>query len=157
MVKKLDRSKVKVLDEERSENRKTWLNADGSRTQEVSTQATGYKDKNGKWQDVDMTLSKDGSGKWKSKANSWQVSFGNSSEGVELTKNGQSFVMIPMDANKVDPVVTGKAPDQVVTYKDLWPGVDVTYQATGSQVKESIILNNKNTSTSFNFQTSGAN
>lgn len=151
-----DRTHVKVLDEERSENRKTWLNKDGSRTQEVSTQATSYKDQNGKWQDVDVSLIKDSSGSWKTKANAWQATFGNSSAGIRLTKNGQTFVMTPVGDNQVDPVVSGTAPDQVVTYRNLWNGVDVTYEVAGSQIKESIILNTKNAPTSFSFNVSGA-
>ncbi|HSX35956.1 MAG TPA: PA14 domain-containing protein [Patescibacteria group bacterium] len=152
-----DRRHVKTLDDNRTETAKTYLNADGSRTQVISTQATSYKDGGGKWQDVDMTLVKDSAGKWHSKANAWQVSFGQSSEGVQLTKGGQLFTLVPVGGTTVSPVVTGSAPDQVVTYKNVWPSVDLQYKVSGSQVKESIVLNNSNVATGFAFAYSGAN
>ena len=153
-----DRRHVKLLDDQRDEFKKTYLNADGSRTQEVSFQATSYKDKNGKWQDVDMTLVKDSSGKWHSKANSWQVVFGASGEGIQIEKNGHTFTMIPEggDSN-VQPQVTGSAPEQIVTYKNVWSGADLQYKVSGSQVKENIILHSANAPDNYGFALSGAN
>jgi hypothetical protein len=154
---KQNRTHVKLLDEERTETRKTWLNADGSKSQEVSTQASSFKDQNDNWQDVDVSLVKEASGKWRTKANSWQASFGSSSEGVQITKNGKIFSMIPQGANKVMPVVTGVAPNQIITYKNLWNGADVTYQVAGSQVKESITLNDSSSPAEFGFKILGTN
>src|SRR5437868_3798304 len=47
-----DRRHLKILDDDRSETLKTFLNADGSRTTEISADATSFQDGDGKWQDV---------------------------------------------------------------------------------------------------------
>lgn len=87
---------VKTLDEDRTAHSTSFLNADGSRSTEVSAEASSFKDKDGQWQEVDTTLAKDSNGHWKTKANAWQAEFGTSTDGVRLNKNGQVFVMVPV-------------------------------------------------------------
>lgn len=147
---------IKVLDAERTETATTYLNADGSKTQVVSTQATSYKDLSGKWQTVDVSLAKGIDGKWRTKANAWQATFGSSAEGLQLGKNGQTFSMVPASGNNVQPTITGKAPDQVLTYKNVWDGVDIQYKVAGSQIKESIVIHKATAPSSFTFAYSGA-
>jgi RHS repeat-associated protein len=154
---KQDLTHVKTLDEGRTANEKVYLNADGSKSFEHSFQATSFKDSDGKWQDVDASLVEDkGNGKWHTKANAWQVSFGDISEGIRITNDGQTFSFTPVDGKSVKPQVTGDAPNQVVTYRNVWQGIDLQYSVSGSELKESIIVKSKAAQTDFSFNTNGA-
>jgi len=156
---KTDLKHVQTLNEGRSANDTTYLNADGSKSVVVTPQASNYQDSNGGWQTVDTSLSQDAStGKWHTKANSWQVSFGDIlSNGIQITKDGQTFSFTAAGGTSVQPSVTGTAPDQIVTYRNVWQGVDLRYQVSGSQLKESILLKSRVTQTDFSFITNGAN
>ncbi len=154
-----DLTHVKTLDTNRDENNRTFLNADGSKTLEHSEQATSYKDTTGKWQDVDASVSQDKTdGKWQTKANGWQASFGKiDTQGVELAKADQTFVLKPIGGNSVVPIITGTAPHQIITYHNVWQGVDLQYQVAGSELKESIVVKSRAAQTKFQFAASGAN
>src|SRR6266536_4228377 len=129
---------VQALDEGRNATDRIYLNADGTKSLVHSLQATSFKDADGKWQDVDTSLVQDDDrGKWHTKANSWQASFGDiSSDGVLVTQDNQTFSFTPVGGKSVMPTVTGNAPDQVVTYRNVWQGIDLQYEVTGSELKE---------------------
>jgi len=153
-----DHRKVKLLDEGRSENKRTFLNADGSRTVEHSSQATSFKDKNDKWQDVDVSLVQDASGKWHTKANSWRATFDSTRNGgVQLSVDGKIFSLKPVNDSDIKPKVSGKAPNQIVTYENVWQDVDLQYKVSGSQIKETVILHGKNVPSEYEFTATGAN
>jgi RHS repeat-associated protein len=152
-----DLTRIKKLDEGRTENDTVFQNADGSKTLERSMQATSYKDSSGNWKDVDSSLSKDSDGKWKTKDNAWQARFGQiDTQGVELAKDAQTFTLKPIGGKSVKPVVSGTAPHQIITYPNVWQGVDLQYQVTGSQLKESIVIKSRAAQSSFQFASSGA-
>jgi RHS repeat-associated protein len=154
--KKRDLKRIKTLDEDRSENRRHFLNADGSKTMEQSVQATSYKDAQGKWQDVDTTLVQDMSTKkWSSKANSWKASFGSLlAEGVEILSGNSTVTFRPVGGKDVEPTVTGNK-QQIVTYRNVWQGVDIQYRVYGSEIREDIIIKSRAAQTTFEFETSG--
>jgi RHS repeat-associated protein len=148
---------VKLLAEGRSPNAKTYLNADGTRSIVYTAEATSYQDNNGKWQSVNTTLVKGKDGIWRTTANSWQASFGPANTyGVALEKDGQVFRMIPADANAISPAVKDNHGSQIVTYINLWNGVDLQYEVAGSQVKESIIVHRNDAVSNYPFAYSGA-
>lgn len=152
-----DHRRIKPLEENRSENSRVFLNADGTKTLEYSTQATSYKDQAGAWKDVNTSLVPDASGVWHTKANSWQVSFGETAdEGIRLTKDGQTFKVNPTGGHNVKPQVSGTTPNQVVSYPNVWDGVDLRYAVSGSQLKEDIILTKPGVRGDFGFAYSGA-
>lgn len=156
--KPVDQRHVKLLADHRTENSKEYLNADGSKSLVYTAQASSYKDADGNWHDVDNSLVKDKDGSWHTKANSWTATFGKSNDkGISLSKDGQTFTFKPASSNNVSPTVSGNAPDQTVTYKDLWRGVDLQYEVSGSQVKENIIVKDKSAATGYGFNYSGAN
>ena len=152
-----DLRRIKKLAEGRTENDTVYLNADGSKTLERSVQATSYRT-NGRWQDVDMTLQQDrGDGRWKTTANAWQARFGRiDTQGIDLTQGGQTLAVTSPEGRSAAPVVTGAAPHQLVTYHDVWPGVDLQYQVYGSEVKESLIVKTRSAPATFSFVTTGA-
>ncbi|MEU6351012.1 PA14 domain-containing protein [Streptomyces sp. NPDC047072] len=150
---------VRVLEEGRSATDKVWLNADGSKSLERSVEPTSYQD-GGQWKDIDASLAQDqATGAWRTKANAWQARFGAVSEagGVELAKGAATITFKPQGAALVDPVVTGEAPNQVVRYRNVWQGIDLMYQLTGSELKESIIIKSRAAANSFDFDLAGAN
>jgi len=57
-----DLTRIRTLEEGRSENTKVFLNVDGSKSVEQSVDATSYKDPEGIWRDIDSTLTKDPNG-----------------------------------------------------------------------------------------------
>jgi RHS repeat-associated protein len=95
------------------------------------------------WKDIDVSL-QDNSAKdrLQTRANSWRASFDkdNLADGVVLTAGGQSVTFKPVGGQLSEAVVTGKAPQQKITYKDVWSGVDVQYAVTPGELKESIII-----------------
>ncbi|HSX05923.1 MAG TPA: DUF2599 domain-containing protein [Candidatus Saccharimonadales bacterium] len=148
---------VQLLSTGRTANSREYRNADGTTSVVYTAQATSYQDANGKWQNVDSSLVKGSDGVWRTRANAWQASFGNAKTyGVALAKDGQTFRMLPVDANAVNPTVSGRGSAQTVTYANLWNGVDLRYNVSGSQVKESIVLHNKNAVPQYGFAVSGA-
>ncbi len=156
---KANPSHVKTLDEDRSATTRTFLNDDGTKTTESSISATSYKDKSGKWQDVDSSLENTAPDTWTSKANSWQAKFEPLSDdtGVEIGRGAQTVGMAPIGAKKVKPAVTKSGTHQIVTYKDAWPGVDLRYTLHGSAVKESIWIKAPTQQTEFKFTIKGTN
>jgi RHS repeat-associated protein len=149
---------IKQLAEGRSTHSRVFLNEDGTKSVEYSADATGYQDRDGAWKDVDASLVKDGVDRWITKANSWQVGFGPlDSDGVKLIKDGDSFQLSPVGANSAKPSVKGVAPSQTITYANVWSGVDLVYKVSGSQLKESIVLRNKQALSRYSFTYTGAN
>ncbi len=150
---------VSALDEGRTANDTIYQNADGSKSLVHTLEATNYQDESGKWQGVDPTLVEDSTnGNWHSKANSWQVSFGDiSQDGIKITKSGHVFAFSPIGANSVKPVVSGNSPNQAVLYRNVWQGIDLRYRVSGSEIQETIIVKSKAASANLAFTTSGAN
>lgn len=150
---------IKELDEGRSEHDTVFLNEDGTKSLRRSMDVTSYQ-QNGQWKDVDAGLAQDSAdGKWKTKANAWQARFGTVSDnqGVELGKGAQTLTFKPLGSNQVAPVVAGDAPNQIVKYRNVWQGIDLMYQITGSELKESIVIKSRAAANTFSFDVSGAN
>jgi RHS repeat-associated protein len=156
---KQDHRHVKTLDEGRTPNDTYYRNADGSTSVVHGLQPTSYKDSQGKWQTIDPSLEQDtATGKWHTKANSWIASFGDiADDGIQITSGDQTFAFTPVDGKSVKPQVTGTAPNQVVTYRNVWQGIDLEYRVTGSKLKENIIVKSKAAQTDYAFNATGAN
>jgi hypothetical protein len=153
-----DERKVQLLAEGRTSFTKIYKNADGSKTLEESLAATSFQDSTGAWKDVDASLAEDSTtGKWQTKANDWKTRFGKVSAngGVELIRGSSTVTFAPVGATTVDPVVTGTAPNQVVTYRNAWQGIDLVYTVNGSELKEQIVVKSKAAATSFKFDIAG--
>ncbi|HVQ44174.1 MAG TPA: PA14 domain-containing protein [Candidatus Saccharimonadia bacterium] len=154
-----DTRHIQALDEGRNEHDRFYLNADGTKSLVRSLQPTSFKDKDGNWQDVDTSLEQDkSSGNWHTKANTWHVNFGDiSEEGIQIEKDGHTFAFKPVNGKSVKPSISGEAPNQEVTYRNVWQGIDLKYEVSGAQLKESIIVKSRLTQTAFDFDAIGAN
>jgi RHS repeat-associated protein len=152
-----DTKPVRTLDEDRTPTTKTYLNDDGTKTVEQSRVATSYKDGD-TWKDVDMSLEEDrAKGEWRTKANSWQVTFGRLNSGIAISQDGQTARLKPVDGANVTPTITGQAPHQTVIYKDVWPGIDLRYTVDGSELKEDIVLKKPAVNRPLAFTVTGTN
>jgi hypothetical protein len=152
--------RVKTLDEGRTATSKTYLNEDGTKTLENSVSATSYKDGSGKWQDVDSSLEHtNAADTWTTKANSWRATFKplSTDTGVEISRASQVANIHPVGAKNVKPTISGTGKNQLVSYADAWPGVDLRYTISGSAIKESVWIKAPTQQSEFKFTVSGAN
>lgn len=141
-----------------------------------------FYQKNGKWTTIQNTLSEDknaGDSKnifgkalgdvesWFSSTqnytvtdNDWITRFSPSdfNDGmVRIKQGGNQIGFSPVNANKVSPVVTtDNTGKQTVHYYDLWRGVDVEYAVQNEDIKENIIIKDKDAANSVSFHLIGA-
>src|SRR5581483_11912387 len=168
------------LTDKRTANSSQYLNKDGSITQTNYVTPHFYKN-NDTWQAIDTTLHDDNNagdagtilGKaWGAveslvspshayivNGNSWQARFASSDLAAGMVRRQQGSSQIgfsPVNANHVDPTITtGKDGKQTVHYYNLWKGVDVEYTVDSTQVKEAIILKDKNATSQIQFRLLG--
>jgi RHS repeat-associated protein len=92
--------------------------------------------------------------------NDWQARFTSTDSPVgmvRLQQGGKTVVFSPTGAASVNPtVVTIGNGKQVVTYKDVWPNIDLEYQVRANQLKEFVVLKNNQAQTDYGFNVSGA-
>ncbi|HSH31534.1 MAG TPA: hypothetical protein VK963_02595, partial [Candidatus Saccharimonadales bacterium] len=155
------RKRIKELTGEFTPRDKVWLNDDGTKTVEHSMDVKNYND-GGTWRPVDRSLEQVSllPVAWQSKANAWRATFQPLGKGGVSVSDGASTMRFePSNQNlvrEVIPEVSGKAPDQIVTYREVWPGVDIEYQVYGADLKETIIIKRPGAQTDFSFQATGA-
>lgn len=93
------------------------------------------------------------------KANDWKARFApsNDKRGMVRVQRGEGQTGFkPRGANTVNPTsVKDKEGNESVWYYDLWRGVDVQYEVTSTSVKENIIIKNKQSTSSFEFDIIG--
>ena len=172
--------KQEELINKRTANSSTFRNQDGSYTTKLYRSPKFFK-QSGQWQAIDTTLIEDknagDSGNIAGKAwgdveswfsstttytiknNDWQARFAPSDagQGMIRIKQGDSQVgFSPVNANSVTPVITTASNgNQTVHYYNLWPGVDVEYAVLSAELKENIIIKNKNSTSDFAFKLTG--
>lgn len=119
-----------------------------------------YKNSADKWVPIDTTLVKaaDASGStWRSKANSWQVSFAavNDPNGAEQIDLGAAHVaMTPLDTATA--TATATASGSTATYASLWPDTDLVERANATGIDESLVLSSAQAPNTFDFKLTGA-
>ncbi|MBX6333979.1 hypothetical protein IRY61_01400 [Candidatus Saccharibacteria bacterium] len=166
---------------ERAANRIVTRKSDGSYEAKVFFDAVNYK-KNGKWERIDKTLIEDKNapdsgnvfGKlwgnvrsvfteentFKVKANDWQARFAPTGDKVGMLryqKDGFDIKFKPVNARSgIRPVIVHEDGVQKIKYSDVWRGVDLEYEVTGSKLKEFIIIKNPGAETQVAFAIEGA-
>lgn len=77
-------------------------------------------------------------------------------EGISFVVSGQKVTMFPVGANQeVMPQRTTDGDTDVITYPNVWDGVDLVYEYHGDSVKEFIVLNKQPNNSEFSFTVSG--
>jgi RHS repeat-associated protein len=96
---------------------------------------------------------------YKVEANDWQTRFAASNDDVGMVRlqfEDQTVALRPVGAAVVVPRIKTQHGVQTVMYDNLWPGIDVEYQVTGSSLKEFVILKNRDAQTNYGFTVDGA-
>ena len=102
------------------------------------------------WRAVDSTLVADpgNPGVVVSKANAWQARFGDAGQGVSWQSSAGSVTLVPVGGSPVGVSKSGA----MASYRGVWPGVDMSYDVSGSGVKGTLILSSPEVPNSFEFQ-----
>ena len=162
---------VIVLEEDetlRDENTKHFKLSDGTTKAVVYSQAVHYKDADGKWVDIDNALTLNGSEY--SSSNKQSIKFANKSgsNGLVSIKDGDYKIdFTPLNTNKVSVVIENpqgnnsrKFEDMSVLnnlvskaiYADIYDGIDIEYILVGNNIKENIVVKEKQDSYTFSFE-----
>ena len=159
-----------------------YLNKNGTITKTQYFTPHFYQN-NGSWDTIDTTLTPDNNaadsgnvfGKalgtveswltsnptaFTDKQNSWVARFTPSDFPlgmVRIKQGNQQVGFLPVNANSVNPVITNDPTGtQTVHYYNLWNGVDVNYLVQTDEVKEAIVLKDKNAASQIQFKMLGA-
>ena len=165
------KTEVIVLEEDetlRDENIKHFKLSDGTTKAVVYSQAVHYKDSDGKWVDINNALTLNGSEY--SSNNKQNIKFANKSgsNGLVSIKDGDYKIdFTPLNTNKVSVVIENpqgnnsrKFEDMSqlnnliskATYKNIYDGIDIEYILVGNNLKENIIVNQKQDTYTFAFE-----
>ncbi len=136
---------------QRSERTRVWERSDGLLEAELSTDPVAFRawDQSMRLIDPSVHVSPDRPGWLVTGANSWSASFGPSDAGVSVTlPSGRSFSSRPAAFDGTAPArvvapVRDRDDESVVWYRQVWPGVDLRYTVTASQLKEDVVLTNR--------------
>ena len=152
--------------EKRTETTKHFLMSDGSIKAAVYDQAVHYKDGDS-WVDINNSFSTNTDNDLENTSNVFKTKFSKKSNGnklVTIKKDDYSLSWMLSGANKVNAQVSDSNGENVedksalknleglVTYPDIQENVDLQYVVSGSEVKENIVLKDKDTPTEFTFQ-----
>ena len=164
-------NEVYVVEEDvslREENAKHFKLSDGTMKAVSYAQAVHYKDENGNWIDIDNTLSLSGSEYTAN--NKTEIKFANKSgsNGLLSIKDGEYKIdFTPLNTNKVNVVIENpqknnsrkfddvKKLNDIVsraTYKGIYDGIDLEYILVGNNIKENIIVNDKQEEYKYSFE-----
>jgi len=134
----------------RGERFTDFVNPDGTHTQAVAADVVNFRDAAGVWHPVDtgVEVDPDVPGGARSKANAWRARFGVGGVVSWESASGAGVGLVPVGGALVSPSVSGSQ----AQYSRVWPGVDVSYEVTGSAVKESILIGSASGPSSFEFK-----
>lgn len=160
-----------VLEEDkalRDENIKHFVLSDGTKKAVVYSNAVHYKDADGNWVDIDNVLTLNGSDY--SSSNKSEIKFANKSGSnglVSIKDEEYKIDFTPKDTNKVSVVIENpqgsnsrKFEDvsklnslvSKAFYENIYDGVDIEYILVGNNIKENIIVKEKQDSYTFAFE-----
>ncbi len=162
---------VIVLEEDealRDENIKHFKLSDGTTKAVVYSQAVHYKNADGKWVDIDNALTLNGSEYSSNNKQSIKFTNKSGSTGLVSIKDGDYKIdFTPLNTNKVSVVIENpqgsnsrKFEDMSqlnnlvskAIYADIYDGIDIEYILVGNNIKENIIVKEKQDSYTFSFE-----
>ena len=162
---------VIVLEEDktlRDESIKHFKLSDGTTKAVIYSQPVHYKSEDGKWLDIDNSLTLNGN-EYSSK-NKQEIKFANKSgsNGLVSIKDGEYKIdFTPLDTSKVrveieNPQENNSRKFEDVSklnnlvakaiYKNIYNGIDIEYILVGNNIKENIIVKEKQDSYTFSFE-----
>ncbi|MEO7020826.1 MAG: DUF2341 domain-containing protein, partial [Ktedonobacteraceae bacterium] len=137
----------------RTETSQTILNANGTWTLKSYGAPIHYKDAQGHWQPIDSSLVGDSSVAgyaYGNKANGWHVHFAAQAGGPTLVH--ATFPTVTMQETLQGPAkVPAHTSGSGVTYPGVFPGTDLLYKVSSSNLEELLLLQNAQGPTSYTF------
>lgn len=158
-------ARVREVVEARTAVSERWLNSDGSFTEVVFTEPRYFRSSgSGVFVPIDGRVVADPSwsGWFRNAGNSWSVWFGplvtsvgGAWGGVVSSVGGVGLMSSPRSSliGRIDPEVDGEA--GVVTYRGVWPNVDVRYSVRPEGVKEDLVVTGPIDQSEFVFDVAG--
>ena len=110
-------------------------NVDGTQSVVIGDRLVNYQ-VNGNWQKIDPRVVQNAAGVWVTKANDRVARF--SSRFIELSAGDQRIRWVPSGVSLPDPEVSQDG--LTVTYRAVWPGVDLRYLLSTDMLKEEIVV-----------------
>lgn len=162
---------VFVLEENkalREENVKHFKLSDGTTRAVIYAQAVHYKDNDGKWIDIDNSLTLNGSEY--STNNKSNIKFANKSDSnglISIKEGDYKIEFTPLNTNKVGVVIENPQENNSrkfedisklnsmvskAVYEDIYDGIDVEYILVGNNIKENIIVKEMQEEYTFSFE-----
>lgn len=159
---------LKEITELREANVKHFSLSNGMNKAVAYSQPVHYMDENGNWIDIDNSLTLQGNEY--STNNKFEIKFANKSgsSGLLSIKDGNYKIdFTPLNTNKVNVAIENpqennsrkfsdvKMLEKLVsraTYSNIYNGIDIEYILTGNNVKENIIVNNKQDGYTYSFE-----
>ncbi len=163
------------LTDKRTENTKQFLYNNGTVVVAQYDTAVHYLDENGEWQDIDNSLfsedatdSEDDFAGYTNKANNVKIKFSDGNASGKFFKYEKDGCKLTWGLNKADldgkfsvvPQESSQTEENEyalhnvkssVKYSSVMENVDISYEISGSDIKENIIVNDKLSSYSFTF------
>jgi RHS repeat-associated protein len=138
------------MTDERTVTSRTFQNPDGSFTTEVHAGPIHYKAANGNLRPIDTTIVESDNPSWayETRSASYELLIPHdlADQGLIVRQDGHEIEFRPQGAGGA-PTVT----DSTVTFHDAYPGVDLTYEATPTGVRELIVVQNEQAMQDFVF------
>lgn len=132
-----DEKRLGEVVEKRTATSETYALDGGGFVTDISLIPKRYRDADGEWAPVDNRVvpDRERDGVLRNAGAAWSVRFGVSGDGVSYEIDGKQFGFKLKGAADVEPVVDENDPT-VVWYREIWPGVDVSYRVSEMAVKE---------------------
>jgi RHS repeat-associated protein len=135
----------------RTRNSRTYRTPEGLLEAVVSAGPVNYQDTSGAWQPIDNTLvatSTPGYA-WQNKADRYRVLLPPNLKAPVRIQRGEAWLTFKVvGAAAAQGTVSGNT----VTYRDVFPGVTISFGAVGDELKESIVLANASAPASYSFE-----
>ncbi|MFE4643534.1 DNRLRE domain-containing protein, partial [Streptomyces sp. NPDC056730] len=153
-----DRATSEEIVSERDAHSRTYANADGTETTELSTTPLHFRDRAGAWQTVDPALVASDGG-WTGAAGSVDVRLAGRADAERLAAvtlpSGESFAYGLEGAaaakGSAGDAAEGGAADSRVSYREVLPETDLWLDSRAGGVKETLVLRSTDAPTSFDF------
>jgi RHS repeat-associated protein len=139
---------VRELPELRTETSKTFSTTAGTNLTQVHSEPVNYR-ANGAWHAIDNNLVDDPAPGYAltNKAAGYDLALPDAAGGPVAITDGTDRVTFSLDGARGGPRAKGTG----ATYAGALPGVDVTYEALGDAVKESLVLDSPDAGSKFSF------
>lgn len=149
-VRGFDAATSKELTDRRTGTSRTFANADGTETTEVSQEPVNHRKPDGSWAPVDSNLVAAGNG-WRNASDSVDIRLAataNSAPLVRYALDGEREFGFSLQGSAAS---AGRVSGSSVTYPAVQPRVDLRFDVSAGTVKESIVLHSADTPRTFDF------